>query len=76
MCVIVVLCMGCLSLRGLCCVEIIFVWELCNVEKLHRMWNCMSTNFVLWDNCARFGRCVIREIALVVRFILCMSYVT
>lgn len=28
-------------IEGLCCVEIIFVWELCNVEKLHCMWDCI-----------------------------------
>lgn len=37
----VVLCMGCITLGGLCCVEIVFAWELRNVEQLHHLWDCI-----------------------------------
>lgn len=32
------------------------VWELCNVEKLHCMWDCMAyVSFDLWDTCSVLG---------------------
>lgn len=58
--------------------EIIFVWELCNVEKvaLYVGLYCMRVNFVLWDNCALFGGHVMCVIVLDVRVVLSVSCVS